>query len=112
MIPGATVEEAGKILDEMATGWSRLSVDLLPACIAGYCQAGFDPEIDYDPAEIGLMRAALESHPAVLLFSHRSNLDGVVLAVALQANKLPRAHIFGGINMACGSSARSCDVRA
>ena len=30
-IPGATVEQAGKMLDEMATGWSRLSVDLLPA---------------------------------------------------------------------------------
>ena len=30
-IPGATVEEAGKILDEMATGWSRVSVDISAA---------------------------------------------------------------------------------
>ena len=28
-IPGATVEEAGKMLDELATGWSRVSVDLV-----------------------------------------------------------------------------------
>ena len=28
-IPGATVEEAGTMLDELATGWSRVSVDLV-----------------------------------------------------------------------------------
>ncbi|HUO37729.1 MAG TPA: glycerol-3-phosphate acyltransferase, partial [Mycobacterium sp.] len=30
-IPGATVEAAGKMLDELATGWSRFSIDLIPA---------------------------------------------------------------------------------
>jgi len=99
-IPGATVEQAGKILDEMATGWSRLSVDLLPAWYRQVLKRGFDPEIDYEPGEIEVMRAAMDAHPAVLLFSHRSNLDGVVLPVALQAHKLPQAHTFGGINMA------------
>ena len=88
------------MLDEMATGWSRLSVDLLPAWYRQLLKRGFDPKIDYDEAEIEVMRAAMESHPAVLLFSHRSNLDGVVLPVALQAHKLPRAHTFGGLNMA------------
>ena len=102
MIPAGTVEEAGKILEEMATGWGRLSVDLLPAFYRQVIKRGFDPEIDYDAGEIEAMRTALQSHPAVLLFSHRSNLDGVVLAVALQANRLPRAHVFGGINMAFG----------
>jgi glycerol-3-phosphate O-acyltransferase len=101
-IPGATVEEAGRILDEMATGWSRVCVDLLPACYRRILSRGFDPAIDYDPAQIEQMRGALDAHPAVLLFSHRSNLDAAALAVALQENKLPRAHMFGGINMAFG----------
>ena len=99
-IPGASVEKAGKILDEMATGWSRLSVDLLPAWYRQVLKRGFDPAIDYDEQEIEVMRATMESHPAVLLFSHRSNLDGVVLPVALQSHKLPQAHTFGGVNMA------------
>ncbi|MEC9322590.1 MAG: glycerol-3-phosphate acyltransferase, partial [Actinomycetota bacterium] len=30
-IPGATVEKAGEMLDELGTGWSRFSVDLIPA---------------------------------------------------------------------------------
>jgi glycerol-3-phosphate O-acyltransferase len=29
-IPGATVEKAGEMLDELSTGWSRFSVDLIP----------------------------------------------------------------------------------
>ena len=101
-IPGATVEEAGKILDEMATGWSRLSVDLIPTLSRMLFSRGFDPRIDYDREQVEAMRRALETHPAVMLWSHRSNLDSAVLTVALQENRLPRAHVFGGINMAFG----------
>ncbi len=48
------------------------------------------------------MRAALEAHPAVLLFSHRSYIDGVVVPVAMQDNRLPPVHMFGGINLSFG----------
>ena len=101
-IPGATVEEAGKILDEMATGWSRVSVDLVPAMGRLIFSRGFDPAIDYDRQQVESMRARLERHPAVMLFSHRSNLDAFVLTVAMRDNSLPRAHVFGGVNMAFG----------
>ncbi len=101
-IPGATLEQAGTILDEMATGWSRVSVDLIPALGRLMFSRGFDPEIDYDHDQVERMRRALETVPAVMLFSHRSNLDAAVLTVALQENGLPRTHMFGGINMAFG----------
>jgi glycerol-3-phosphate O-acyltransferase len=101
-IDGATVEEAGKMLDEMATGWSRLSIDLIPALSRAMFSRGFDPRVDYDREQIETMRQNLENHPAVMLWSHRSNLDTPVLTVALQENRLPRVHLFGGINMAFG----------
>ncbi|WP_293002323.1 glycerol-3-phosphate 1-O-acyltransferase [Mycobacterium sp.] len=101
-VPGATVEDAGKILDELATGWSRVSVDFIPTLGRLIFRRGFDPDIDYRRDEITEMERALRSHPAVMLFSHRSNLDTFVLTVALQENQLPRAHIFGGINLAFG----------
>lgn len=101
-IPGATLEEAASLLDEMATGWSRLSVDLLPALGRFIFRRGFHPTIDYDPTQVEAMRQRLQQHPAVMLFSHRSNLDSLVLAVALQENRLSRAHLFGGINMSFG----------
>jgi glycerol-3-phosphate O-acyltransferase len=101
-IPGASVEEAGEILDELATGWSRFSVDLIPNFSKFIYSRGFDPNIDYDPQQVEAMRHALETHPAVMLWSHRSNLDSAVLTVALQENRLPRANLFAGINMSFG----------
>jgi glycerol-3-phosphate O-acyltransferase len=100
-IPGATVEEAGKMLDELATGWSRVSVDLV-SVLGRLLSRGFDPEIDYDKYQIAAMRAGLEAHPAVLLFSHRSYIDGAVVPVAMQENRLPPVHVFAGINLSFG----------
>lgn len=101
-IPGATMEAAGEILDEMATGWGRLAVDLIPEFFRWLISRGFDSQIDYDPEQIAAMQRNLQAHPAVLQFSHRSNLDAAALSVALQQNQLPQAHTFGGINMAFG----------
>ncbi len=101
-IPDATPEAAGKMLDELSTGWSRFSVDLIPSLGRAIFSRGFDPNIDYDRAEIENMRHALEAHPAVLLFSHRSYLDGVIVPVAMQENRLPPVHTFAGINLSFG----------
>lgn len=101
-IPGATVESAGAMLDELSTGWSRFSVDLIPTLGRAIFSRGFDPNIDYDRTEIESMRHALETHPAVLLFSHRSYLDGVIVPVAMQENRLPPVHTFAGINLSFG----------
>ncbi len=101
-IPGATVEKAGEMLDELATGWSRFSVDLMPNLGRAIFSRGFDPNIDYDSTEIETMRHALAINPAVLLFSHRSYLDGAIVPVAMQENRLPPVHTFSGINLSFG----------
>ena len=100
-IPGATVDAAGEMLDELATGWSRVSVDLV-SVLARLLSRGFDREIDYNEYQVAAMRVALEAHPAVLLFSHRSYIDGAVVPVAMQENRLPPVHVFAGINLAFG----------
>ncbi|MCH9667731.1 MAG: glycerol-3-phosphate 1-O-acyltransferase [Actinomycetia bacterium] len=102
-IPGATLDKAGEMLDELGTGWSRFSVDLIPTLGRAIFSRGFDPNIDYDRLEVEAMRQALESHPAVLLFSHRSYLDGVIVPVAMQENRLPPVHTFAGINLSFGA---------
>ncbi|KUH95812.1 glycerol-3-phosphate 1-O-acyltransferase [Mycobacterium sp. IS-1556] len=101
-IPGANLETAGEMLDELSTGWSRFSVDLIPSLGRAIFSRGFDPNIDYDRAEVEVMRRNLENHPAVLLFSHRSYLDGVIVPVAMQENRLPPVHTFAGINLSFG----------
>jgi glycerol-3-phosphate O-acyltransferase len=100
-IPGATLEDAAKMLDELATGWSRVSVDLI-SVLGRMLSRGFDRDIDYDEYQVAAMRNALEAHPAVLLFSHRSYIDGAVMPVAMKENRLPPVHVFAGINLAFG----------
>src|ERR1035441_1148808 len=68
-------------------------------------QRGFDPQIDYDDTQVERLRAAMQRQPGILLWSHRSNLDTLVLAAAMQEKGLPPAHLFAGINMAFGPMA-------
>jgi len=97
-----SLEEAGEILDELAAGWSRRLIDVMPNVGRLIFQRGFDPQIDYDEAQVERLRAALQRHPGILLWSHRSNLDNLVLTAAMQEQGLPPAHVFAGINMAFG----------
>ena len=97
-----SLEDAGKILDELAAGWSRRLIDVMPNVGRLIFQRGFDPQIDYDETQVERMRAALQRHPGILLWSHRSNLDNLVLTAAMQEQGLPPAHVFAGINMAFG----------
>ena len=98
----ASLEEAGEILDELAAGWSRRLIDVMPTVGRLIFQRGFDPQIDYDESQVERVRAAMERHPGIFLWSHRSNLDTLVLSAAMQELGLPPAHLFAGINMAFG----------
>ena len=103
--PGSEVpslDEAGEILDELAAGWSRRLIDVMPTVGRLIFQRGFDPQIDYDESQVERVRAAMERQPGIFLWSHRSNLDTLVLAAAMQELGLPPAHLFAGINMAFG----------
>ena len=97
-----SLAEAGQILDELAAGWSHRLVDLVPTMGRLIYRRGFDPQIDFDETQVERLRAAMQRHPGILLWSHRSNLDNLVLTVAMQEKGLPPAHLFAGINMAFG----------
>jgi len=97
-----SLAEAGQILDELAAGWSRRLIDIMPNLGRLIFQRGFDPQIDYDESQVERLRVAMQRHPCIFLWSHRSNLDNLVLSAAMQEQGLPPAHVFGGINMAFG----------
>ena len=94
--------EAGKILEELVAGWSRRFIDIMPTVGRLIFQRGFDSQIDYDESQVERLRTAMERYPGILLWSHRSNLDNLVLTAAMQEKGLPPAHTFAGINMAFG----------
>jgi glycerol-3-phosphate O-acyltransferase len=100
--PPPSLAEAGAILDELAAGWSRRFIDIMPSVGRLIFQRGFDPQIDYDDTQVERLRAAMKRNPCIFLWSHRSNLDNLVLTAAMQEKGLPPAHLFAGINMAFG----------
>jgi glycerol-3-phosphate O-acyltransferase len=100
--PPPSLAEAGEILDELAAGWSRRFIDIMPSVGRLIFQRGFDSQIDYDDTQVERLRAAMQRNPCIFLWSHRSNLDNLVLTAAMQEKGLPPAHLFAGINMAFG----------
>jgi len=97
-----SLAEASQILDELVAGWSRRFIDIMPNIGRLIFQRGFDPQIDYDETQVEGLRAAMQRYPCIFLWSHRSNLDNLVLTAAMQEKGLPPAHVFAGINMAFG----------
>ena len=97
-----SLAEAGQILDELVAGWSRRLIDIMPTVGRLIFQRGFDRQIDYDKTQVERLRTAMQRHPCIFLWSHRSNLDNLVLSAAMQEQGLPPAHVFAGINMAFG----------
>jgi glycerol-3-phosphate O-acyltransferase len=90
--------EALGYLEEMACTQSPLVRELW----ARWAQAMYARayELCFDPAAIERLRTLGETHPLVFLPTHKSNLDGYVLASLLYEQGFPPNHTLGGINMA------------
>lgn len=97
-----SLAKAEEFLAEMATGWSRLAADLVPAIGRRTFEKGFDPQIDLVPEEVARLRGTLAEKASIFLWSHRSNMDQPVLTLALYDEGMPMPHTFAGINMAFG----------
>ena len=87
-------------LDEMVTGYSPLFLDLMARIGKRVLRPGYGDTLDFDAEQLDRVRATLAKNPAVILPSHKSNYDALVVPVALHEKGLPPALTFAGINMA------------
>ena len=105
--------EAARYPDEMVTGWTRLLVDLGVRLGRFNFQRGYDPELDVDPAQVArLQERAAEPHPLVFLPSHKSNLDTLVMNVALHDTASPARTCSAGSTCRSGRWAPSSSAPA
>ena len=93
-------EEAGRCLDEMVAGYGRSQLDLALQLGRLMYRQGYEETIDYDRDEADRVARAARHHAAVLLPTHRSNLDAGVMPTAWHELGLPPTHTLAGINMA------------
>jgi glycerol-3-phosphate O-acyltransferase len=93
------VKEATTYLDEMISRPSTFWLDFY-AKFNKFCLGlGYEEEIVCDKAAVEKMRQLVREHPSMLLWTHKTYLDGMVLPKLLYDNDFPMPHMFGGANL-------------
>jgi glycerol-3-phosphate O-acyltransferase len=91
--------EARQYLKELIATPSALFLDLRARLDRFILTQGYDQGFRTDPAEIEALRETMRSKPTVLLFTHKTYLDGLTPNALAYENDLTMLHTFGGINM-------------
>ena len=93
------LEEAEGYLKEMAASQTPFSLDLMMSIARAMYRSTHDPKIDVVPEELNEVTELLASRPVILLITHKSMLDAIVLFQVLFEHNLPLPLTFGGINL-------------
>ena len=91
--------EARKYMKEVISTPSALFLDLRARLERFMMTQGYDKGFAYDPAELEKLRELIRSRPTVLLFTHKTYLDGVTPNSLFYNNDMTMLHSFGGINL-------------
>ncbi|MGL4565363.1 MAG: 1-acyl-sn-glycerol-3-phosphate acyltransferase, partial [Halioglobus sp.] len=93
------LKEAAVYMDEMVSRPSTFWLDFY-AKFNSFCLGlGYEEKIVYDPEAVARMRQMVRDNPAMLLWTHKTYLDGMVVPKVLYENDFPMPHMFGGANM-------------
>jgi glycerol-3-phosphate O-acyltransferase len=91
--------EASVYMKEQIAVPSAFFIDLRDRFENFVLSLGYNREVDFQEDDLEWLREVLQSHPAVLLFTHKTYIDSMALTSTLFENDFPMMHIFGGINM-------------
>ncbi|CAA0116733.1 Glycerol-3-phosphate acyltransferase [Halioglobus japonicus] len=93
------IKEAGEYMTEMVsrprTFWLDFYAKFNKFCLG----LGYESEIVCDQADVERMRQLVREHPSMLLWTHKTYLDGMVVPKLLYDNDFPMPHMFGGANL-------------
>jgi glycerol-3-phosphate O-acyltransferase len=93
------LKEAGEYMDELVSVPSTFWLDFY-AKFNDFCLGlGYEKNIVYDKTAVENMRRIVRDHPAMLLWTHKTYLDGMVVPKVMYENDFPMPHMFGGANM-------------
>ena len=90
--------EAIRYLHELAATPDPTVIDLVANLTRRIVQRGYRA-LRYSPDQLARVQTLTQKGPVCFLPAHRSNLDHLVLFLALYENGLPPNHTAGGINM-------------
>ncbi|MEM1113544.1 MAG: glycerol-3-phosphate 1-O-acyltransferase [Pseudomonadota bacterium] len=95
----ALLKEAGKYMNEMISVPSMFWLDVW-ARFCGFCLGlGYEKKIIVDETAVENLRNVVRDHPSILLWTHKTYLDGMVVPKVLYEHDFPMPHMFGGANL-------------
>ena len=93
------VKDAKGYLDEMVSRPSMFWLDVY-ARFNKFCLGlGYEAKIVCDQEVVEKLRQIVREYPSMLLWTHKTYLDGMVLPKLLYDNDFPMPHMFGGANL-------------
>ncbi len=95
----ALYEEASKYMKELIARPSAFFIDMKARLDRFMLSQGYEDEIVFDKNELARLRKTMRDHPTLLLFTHKTYIDGVTPTDLAYQNDLPMVHVFGGINL-------------
>ncbi|RLQ23335.1 glycerol-3-phosphate 1-O-acyltransferase [Seongchinamella sediminis] len=93
------MQEAAGYMKEMVSRPSSFWLDVYARFNTFCLGLGYEEEIVYDQASVEKLRQLVRNHPSMLLWTHKTYLDGMVVPKVLYDNDFPMPHIFGGANL-------------
>ncbi|QJB68048.1 glycerol-3-phosphate 1-O-acyltransferase [Parasphingorhabdus halotolerans] len=92
-------EEASKYMKELIARPSPLFIDMKAKLDRFMLSQGYEDDVVFDKGELTRLRKTMREHPTLLLFTHKTYIDGVTPTDLAYQNDLPLIHVFGGINL-------------
>jgi glycerol-3-phosphate O-acyltransferase len=93
------LKEAATYMDEMVSRPRTFWLDFY-AKFNNFCLGlGYEKDIVCDQADVEKMRQLVREYPSMLLWTHKTYLDGMVVPKLLYDNDFPMPHMFGGANL-------------
>ncbi|NHN38399.1 glycerol-3-phosphate 1-O-acyltransferase [Pseudomaricurvus alcaniphilus] len=93
------LEEADDYMQEMISLPSTFWLDLYAKLNAFVLRLGYEDQVVVDPKAIEALRTVVRDNPTLLLWTHKTYLDGAVVPKVMYDNDFPAPHMFGGANM-------------
>lgn len=93
------LEEAAEYMEEMVSTPSSFWLDIYSRFNTFCLRLGYEEDIVFDRAAMEELRTVVRNHPSILLWTHKTYLDGLVVPKVLFDNDFPMPHMFGGANL-------------
>jgi glycerol-3-phosphate O-acyltransferase len=93
------MKEAAQYMKEMISTPTSFWLDVYARFNTFCLGLGYEQDIVYDRAAVEKLREVVRNNPSMLLWTHKTYLDGMVVPKVMWDNDFPMPHMFGGANM-------------